>query len=97
MCAGAAAPSAAGLSPQFAARRPAVAAAGGRNGGGVEACGGGDEPTLELAAGVSQGVTLQGLEDGTIEDFALPPDMMGAAGERPITMPFSGGWSHVEK
>jgi hypothetical protein len=26
----------------------------------------------------------------TLEDFALPPDMMAAAGEQPITMPFSG-------
>lgn len=57
----------------------------------------GDETTLELAAGVTQGVTLNGqsmLEDATLEDFALPPDMMVAADERPITMPFSGGLLH---
>lgn len=68
----------------------AAAAAIGKGGVGQE----GDESTLELAAGVSQGaMTLQGLEDATIEDFALPPDMPGggaAADERPITMPFSG-------
>jgi hypothetical protein len=54
----------------------------------------GDEPTLELAAGVTAGMTgLPGqslLEDATLEDFALPPEMMAAADERPITMPFSG-------
>jgi hypothetical protein len=47
-----------------------------------------------LAAGVTAGMSGLGgqslLEDATLEDFALPPDMMGAAEERPITMPFSG-------
>lgn len=55
------------------------------------AAGGADEPTLELAGGVSQGLVggASSLEDATLQDFALPPEM-AAAEERPITMPFSG-------
>jgi hypothetical protein len=53
----------------------------------------GSDATLELAAGVSQGLAGSGglslLEDATLEDFALPPEV-AAAEERPITLPFSG-------
>lgn len=97
----AAAAAAAGQSPDLvlrplplggvaAAATAATAAAAGARGCSREA----DEPTLELAAGVTAGMSGLGgqslLEDATLEDFALPPDMMGAAEERPITMPFSG-------
>jgi hypothetical protein len=49
----------------------------------------GSEPTLELAGAASQGGQTNALEDATLEDFALPPDL-AAGEERPITMPFSG-------
>ena len=91
---GAAAAAAASQSPELGLRPSpvagAVAGAAAARGCSRE----GDEPTLELAAGVTAGMTgLPGqslLEDATLEDFALPPEMMAAADERPITMPFSG-------
>lgn len=50
----------------------------------------GNEPTLELAGAAAQGAQTQGaLEDATLDDFVVPPDLSGGD-ERPLTMPFSG-------
>jgi hypothetical protein len=71
------------LTPQSAAQQQRAAAAA------SPAAEQGSEPTLELAGAASQGGQTNALEDATLEDFALPPDL-AAGEERPITMPFSG-------
>lgn len=76
------------LTPPSAAKQPqqhAAAAASPAGPAGEQ----GSEPTLELAGAASQGGQTNALEDATLEDFALPPDL-AAGEERPITMPFSG-------
>lgn len=76
-----------GLSVLFVRLSPAMSAADASPGPETETGVDNEESSLELHL---MGTAQNNLEDNTLEDFALPPELAGQAADRPVTMPFSG-------